>query len=229
METKITDKYGDRVGSVEQRGNGDYVIRDKHGIKTGTAEKEFLGSDYNIYDNHGKRVGKTDADLFGKGTTIRDKSGQKVGRVEPAPAMSDGALVATIAVGILIVLSFKKIPEHLATAFSSFSAEFIVITLPILAFVIINIVELVRGKGSLFQNADNYMMTLIMEVLHGVITYFCGIALLLLEGWLIEGVKFFEGLFVGVLAIIMYAASYLVLLLPLSFIFAGIIKKRKLA
>lgn len=228
MENEITDKYGNKVGSVEQRGNGDYVVRDKYGMKTGTAEKEFLGSDYNIYDNHGGRVGKTDADLFGIGTTIRDKNGRKVGRVEPSPAISDGTLIAIIAVGVLIVLSFKKMPEHLVTAFSGFSAEFIVITLPILAFVIINIVELVRGKGSLFQNADGYMMTLIMEVLHGVIAYFCGIALLLLEGWLIEGVNFFEALVFSLIAVLIYAASYLVLLLPLSFFFAGIIRKRKL-
>ena len=58
---ELRDQYGTKVGSYEQVGK-DYVIRDKHGFKVGTANKEFLSDNYTVRDNQGSfayRVEKT--------------------------------------------------------------------------------------------------------------------------------------------------------------------------
>ena len=130
---ELRDQYGTKVGSYEQAGK-DYVIRDKHGFKVGTANKEFLSDNYTVRDKHGSFAYRVEKNVMGSNAKIKDFNGNTLGKVEHVE-MGDGAGFFMVAAIIVVILAIIMAPENLSRAFSHPSLEnpfFCYIALPFL-------------------------------------------------------------------------------------------------
>lgn len=180
MESKIKNKYGKTIGSVEER-RGKYTIRDKLGRRIGIIE------------------------------------------VYPGQGMGIGAVIAILVIGLLVVLSYKKIPEHLGAAFTEIGYEFLVIVVPILILLVMNIVNIVRNKGIYIDCKDSYFVTLFAELLSGCCLYLAVLAFYFLVEMISGEFRFYEGIFFYAVFALYCSTSFLVLLLPVSLVCAGLI------
>lgn len=221
---KITDKYGNTIGSVEKR-NNDYIVKDKYGFKEGSVEKEFLSDNYNIYDKNGKKTGKVEPNLFGNGASIKDNSGAKIGTIVPAGGLSAGVAIALLVIGIMIYISFDNLPEHFSNALTLGAPEFFTITVSNGIFILYNIISICIGKGIAEKEKNSFFMVLMFELLSGCVVYIVLWIVLGIIG-IIEGEGFWNMLLMVPLGALMYCVSFLIVMIIISLIFSVIIKVR---
>ena len=86
----------------------------------------------------------------------------------------------------------------------------------------VNIISLLRKKV-LFKNATTFKEIVLNEILLGFVLYLGSIAIVALSE-LISGEGLFAALFAGILIAIYLLFAYLLLMLPLSAIFAAILR-----
>lgn len=221
---KITDKYGKKIGSVEERGNN-YIIRDKYGFKEGTVEKEFLSDNYNIYNNIGEKTGKVEPNILGSGAKIKDKSGKEVGKIVPVPVggISTGGLIALFVIGIMIYISFDSIPQHFSNAFAIGKPEFFTITISNSIFIMYNIICICIDKGPIIGKKNSFLMTLLYEIMSACIIYI-GIWIVIGVIGIATGERILDMLLMVPLGALMYCVSFLIVMIILSIVFSIVVR-----
>lgn len=254
MSDKITDRYGNTIGKIENVSDGKYVVEDNLSNKVASVEKEFLGENYNIYDRSGNNtgriekeflgsnyeirdrngvlMGKTRKEIFRNGTVIEDSSGRESGRITTDSGISSGAALMLVAIVIIGYFSISSVPHILGEAGwvsgtrndGSFylNVYFFCITLPLIIMGAVNIISLLRKKV-LFKNATTFKEIVLNEILLGFVLYLGSITIVALSE-LISGEGLFAALFAGILIAIYLLFAYLLLMLPLSAIFAAILR-----
>ena len=232
MSQKITDEYGNTLGKVENTDKNKYVVKDNFGNKVVSAEKELFGENYTIRDENGENIGKTEKEFFGKGMLIKNRFGKTVGKIEPSDGIGNLSFFALAAVIIIGYLSITSVPEILGEAdwaygFRSdgsfyFNLYFFCITLPLIVMGLINIACLLLKK-TLFQHAVSFLQNFLNEVFLGVGLYL-GSFVIVMAVEIIGGSNIFETFFMVVIMAIYFMFAYLLLMIPLSLVFAIILK-----
>lgn len=223
---KITDKYGNTIGSVEKR-NNDYILKDKYGFKEGSVEKGFLSDNYNIYDKNGKKTGKVEPNLFGNGASIKDKSGANIGTIIPVGGLSTGGAIALLVIGIMIYISFDNLTEHFSNALTIGAPEFFTITVSNGIFILYNIISICIGKGIAEKEKNSFFTILLGEIISGCVIYM-GLWVVLGIIGIIEGEGFWNMLLMVPLGALMYCVSFLIVMIIIALIFSVIIRVRQI-
>ena len=220
---KITDKYGNKVGSVDQHGNN-FTVKNNYGNKVGSGEKEFLGNDYNIRNEYGDRIGKAEKDLFGNGYTVKDTDGNKVGRVTSKSSSSgfglDGAgVIALIVIAVLLFFGIKHAPEMLEDIFTSSDNEKWLFIGPAIIFVFVNFVIVFLKKDSI--NTEHPIKN---GLLRSLAATAINIVIVLVWGWIdkADDSSMLDRIFEPILIAIIVIPTLLIIFLPIGLVF-GII------
>lgn len=218
---KITDKYGNKVGTVEQHGDS-FTVNNQYGNKIGSGDKQFLGNDYNIRDRYGDKVGKAEKDIFGDGYTVRDNDGNKVGRVTPKSSnvdFSGGGVIAIIVIVALLFFGAKMVPELLTDLFSTSDKENWLILGPAMVFIIVDFITIFYKKASVTTEHP-----IKQHLLHALSATAIDVVIILIWGWIdkADDSSMLDRIFEPIIIAIMIIPLTLVIFLPIGLVF-GII------
>lgn len=248
---EIRDEYGIKKGSVEHDGSkvvvrdeygnikntaeksnysSDYIIRDKWGFKKGRAEKQFMSDDRTIKDSEGNVQGTVETSIFNNNKKIlKDKKGREMGTFT-VPAVGGGisgagALIIIVAL-VFAYFSIDSIPMHLQNMLQVGSNEYYFITIPVILEIVMFFFALFKG---FFRSTDGVLINVMMLAFYGAMSYIAIDAIIMIIVFIKDSNGFSWGdFFACIIACIamplMYATTFLVILIPMMIVGTILIK-----